>query len=93
MRDFTLDATLSSKILDMEAIEKYQAAGVKINTWSDEDLVKWKEATARVYKRHCEKDPTFKRLYESSMKFKKKYYKYYGTFGAYKGGESIPYAP
>jgi TRAP-type mannitol/chloroaromatic compound transport system substrate-binding protein len=77
----------------MEAIEKYKADGVKINTWSDEDLAIWKEAAAKVYKRHSEKDPTFKRLYDSSMKFKKKYYKYYETFGAYKGGDSIPYSP
>ena len=91
MRDFTLDATLSAKIKDMEALEKFKESGLTVNKWSEKDMSRWKEAAAKVYERYCAKYPTFKELYESSMKFKEKYYNYYDNFKAYEGGDSIPY--
>lgn len=92
LKDFAIEATWYAKVQDMEALEKFKQAGTKFMKWSDQDMERWKQAAAKVYERYC-KDPNFKRIYISSMNFKKKYNAYMETYRPYKDADVIPYWP
>jgi len=83
MKAFALTTTLKGKVLDMEALEQFQQEGVKVSTWSKEDLAQWKQQADNVYEQHKNKSSQFARFFNDKMLFKKKYDKYYKTHGAY----------
>ncbi len=83
MKEFALEATIRGKELDMEALKKYREAGITLVKWSDSDILRWKKAAEKIYKKHIDASSSFKKVYDSKMHFKEKYQKYMKTHGPY----------
>lgn len=83
IKEFNLLMTLRGKRKDMEAFNKFKKDGVSINTWPKEDFLIWKRATDKIYSKHLEKSPDFKKVFNSKLEFKKKYDDYMKVFGPY----------
>lgn len=83
IKAYTLTTTISSKMKDFEALDKFKAEGITLNTWSDEDLAKWKLASDEVYKKYKEENEFSRDFIERKQLFKAKYQNYYLLFGPY----------
>lgn len=83
IQSFTLMTTVRSKMKDIDALEKFQAAGTQINTWSESDIARWRVASDKLIDVYKQKNEFTKRLIESKQAFKQRYNDYYELFGAY----------
>ena len=83
MKAFALTTTLRGKVLDMEALSQFQAEGVEISSWSEEDLKVWKEKVDETYQEQKNKSKNFERYFNDKMEFKAKYDEYNKTHGSY----------
>ena len=83
IKDFTITTTLRSKNIDITAFNKFSEDGYTINTWSKEDLNRWKQASDKIYRRYRDRSESFNKIYESKMNYKSRYDEYYKTYGPY----------
>ncbi|MCP4135131.1 MAG: hypothetical protein GY754_29445 [bacterium] len=83
IREYALYTTIHGKALDMEALKKYKEHGMVIQKWSPGDIARWKAAAKEIYARYRASSPSFKRVYDSKMRFKKKYREYNELFKPY----------
>ncbi|MGB1239451.1 MAG: TRAP transporter substrate-binding protein DctP, partial [Pseudomonadales bacterium] len=83
LKSFTLSTTLKAKVSDFAALKKFSAAGVNIETWSEQDIDKWREVTAQVMERYAQQSDINRQIIEQKAAFKKRYNEYYEWFGSY----------
>jgi len=83
IKSYTLTTTLKAKVKDIEALQKLKDSGMIINTWSDEDIARWKAASEKVITVYKQRDEFSKRLIEQKHDFKLHYDKYYELFSSY----------
>jgi len=83
IKSYTLTTTLMAKKEDVAALKQFKENGTQFNRWSDEDLIRWREASDKILEIYKNRDPFSKRLIEKKQFFKREYNKYYEVFGAY----------
>ena len=83
INEYNLLMTLRGKKADMEAFEKFKKEGVSVKRWPKKDFAKWKKASDEIYSKHLNKSPTFKKVFEIKVNFKKRYDAYMKVFGPY----------
>ncbi|MDQ8203278.1 TRAP transporter substrate-binding protein DctP [Pelagicoccus sp. SDUM812003] len=83
MRDFSLKATLESKLSDFAAIESMKEMGMELNVWSDSDIQRWRRANDTIVERYRREDEFSKRLIDAKQAFKARYDSYYEFYQAY----------
>ncbi|MDX1737396.1 MAG: TRAP transporter substrate-binding protein DctP, partial [Alphaproteobacteria bacterium] len=83
IKSYTLTTTMKAKVADIQALEQLREADTKFSTWSDEDIERWREATAKITEQYKSKDAYTKQLIEKKQSFKNEYNSYYEMFGPY----------
>ena len=83
IKAYTLTTTVSNKIKDFEALDKFKAEGITLNTWSDADLKKWKTVSDKIYLKYKAENDFSRDLIERKQAFKARYQEYYTLFGPY----------
>ncbi|WP_293265025.1 TRAP transporter substrate-binding protein DctP [Neptunomonas sp.] len=83
IKSYTLTTTMKAKVEDFEALNLFIENGVKINTWSQEDLERWRVVSKSVLDEYGSRDLLSKRIIDSKRAFKKEYREYYQWFGPY----------
>ncbi|MCP5208122.1 MAG: TRAP transporter substrate-binding protein DctP [Hahellaceae bacterium] len=83
IKAYTLTTTIDNKINDFEALKKFKAEGVTLNTWTEADLARWKVASDEVYRKYKAENDFSKKFIEHKQAFKQEYNDYYSLFGPY----------
>lgn len=83
IKAYTLTTTVKAKRADITAFKKLQTQGTNVRMWSDEDLIKWREASDKVLQRYADENAFNRRLIDAKRAFKQEYMDYYRWFGPY----------
>lgn len=83
MKSYALTTTLKSKVADFDAMSELIAGGVSIETWSEEDIERWRAANEKILEEYSKRDQFMSRLLEKKKAFKKRYGDYYKYFDSY----------
>ncbi len=83
IHSYTLMTTTKSKLKDIRAFEEFKQSGTAFQRWSEEDLVKWRQSSDKLYEQYQQSNEFSNRLIEEKRAFKRDYNKYYEWFGPY----------
>lgn len=83
IKSYALTTTMKAKVSDIRALQSLRKGGMKLNQWSDNDLIRWRVASDEIFLQYKQKDDFSKRLIEKKQSFKKEYDDYYELFGSY----------
>ncbi|MFC0538170.1 TRAP transporter substrate-binding protein DctP [Pelagicoccus mobilis] len=83
MKSYALTTTLKSKVADFEAMEALLSGGVSIESWSEEDIERWRSANEKILSDYVERDAFMRRLLEEKRAFKRRHADYYEYFESY----------
>lgn len=92
IRAYTLTTTLKSKVKDIQSLDKFRDSGMKITSWSQQDLARWRRASDTILQTYKQRDPFSERVIDSKQSFKGRYDDYYRLFGPYdkdEGAEDV----
>ncbi|WP_415893861.1 TRAP transporter substrate-binding protein DctP [Neptuniibacter sp. PT8_73] len=83
IKSYTLTTTLKAKTEDFEAFNLFLANDFNINTWSPEDIERWRIVSDSILDDYASRDPLSKKIIEKKQEFKEAYNNYYQWFGPY----------
>jgi len=83
IKAYTLTTTINNKIKDFEALNSFRNSGIKLNTWSKEDIAEWKKSSDIIYSKYKSDNEFSRKFIEHKQTFKEYYNDYYKLFGPY----------
>lgn len=83
IRSYTLTTTMKAKVQDFTAFDLFLSNDFNINTWSKEDIARWRLVSESILDQYASNDPISKRIIEEKKSFKQSYNRYYEWFGPY----------
>jgi TRAP-type mannitol/chloroaromatic compound transport system substrate-binding protein len=85
IHSYTLITTMKSKVKDIHALQKFRDQGTQINSWSTQDIERWRQASDKIIGNYKARDEFSRKIIESKQAFKNDYNNYYSVFGPYDG--------